>query len=66
MKLEITHNAWSGYYLAKIWDGPDGIDEETFECDTLGECFEKIVVWRTMIAMDYANDVSSNFDQLPN
>ena len=40
-------------YTATIWDGPDGIDEDSFVCRSLGECFEQIVMWRTLNAQHY-------------
>ena len=52
MKIEITYTPQKGY-TATIWDGPDGIDEDSFVCRSLGECFEQIVMWRTLNALSY-------------
>jgi hypothetical protein len=54
MKIEITYTPHpTKGYTATIWDGPDGIDEESFVCRSLGECFEQIVMWRTLNAQQY-------------
>ena len=53
MRIEITYKPQDHQYYAKIWDGPDGIDEEDFLCSSLGECFEQIVMWRTLNAQSY-------------
>jgi hypothetical protein len=54
MKIEIsyTHHPTKGY-CATICDGPDGIDEESFVCRSLGELFEQIIMWRTLNALNY-------------
>jgi hypothetical protein len=62
MKIEIHHNhptSESNYnnptskYHVRMWDGPDGIDELSTSCATLGECFEQIVIFRTLLAKEY-------------
>ena len=59
MRIEITYTPHPKYlphskeYTATIWDGPDGIDEDSFVCSSLGECFEQIVMWRTLNAQKY-------------
>ncbi len=56
MKIEIVHYQKYDKYYAKIYDGPDGIDEGDFVCTSLGECFEEIVRWRTLNGLRYTND----------
>jgi hypothetical protein len=57
MKIEITHTPHpTKGYTATIWDGPDGIDEDSFVCRSLGECFEQIVMWRTLNAQHYKDE----------
>jgi hypothetical protein len=54
MRIEITYTPHpTKGYTATIWDGPDGIDEDSFVCRSLGECFEQIVMWRTLNAQSY-------------
>jgi hypothetical protein len=54
MRIEITYTPHpTKGYTATIWDGPDGIDEGSFVCRSLGECFEQIVMWRTLNAQQY-------------
>jgi hypothetical protein len=53
MKIEINSIPQDEQYYVKIFDGPDGIDEADFLCSSLGECFEQIVKWRTLNALDY-------------
>jgi hypothetical protein len=51
MKVEILHNGET--YTWKLYDGPDGIDYyEGVELD-LGQCFEQIIIKRTLIALEY-------------
>jgi hypothetical protein len=53
MKIVIDHNPTDDTYHWKLWDGPDGIDEyEGIELD-LGQCFEQIIINRTINALDY-------------
>ena len=57
MKIEITYTPHpTKGYTATIWDGPEGIDEDSFVCRSLGECFEQIVMWRTLNAQQYKDD----------
>ena len=60
MKIEINYIPQHNQYYAKIYDGPDGLEEEDFLCSSLGEVFEEIVKWRTLISFSYreatAND----------
>jgi hypothetical protein len=60
MKIEINYIPQHNQYYAKIYDGPDLIEEEDFLCSSLGEVFEEIVKWRTLISFSYreatAND----------
>jgi hypothetical protein len=53
MKIEINSIPQDEQYYVKICDGPDGIDEADFLCSSLGECFEQIVMWRTLNAQQY-------------
>ena len=53
MKIEINYIPQDEQYYAKIFDGPDGIDEADFLCSSLGECFEQIVIFRTLNAQKY-------------
>ena len=53
MKIEITHIPETDMYEYKVWDGPDGVDyKEGLELD-LGQCFEQIVIFRTLNAQNY-------------
>ena len=54
MKIEIVTDR--GIYIAKIYDGPDGIDEAEFHCGSLGECFEELTKFRTMNSLCYTED----------
>ena len=40
-------------YQWELWDGPDGIEQAKGTAETLGECFEKIVDARQIIAREY-------------
>lgn len=53
MKVEINYIPQDDQYYAKIFDGPDRLEEEDFLCSSLGEVFEEIVKWRTLIALSY-------------
>ncbi len=53
MKIEINDLPTDGQYYAKILDGPDGIDEADFLCSSLGECFEQIIIFRTLNSQKY-------------
>ena len=54
MKIEINYIPQDDQYYAKIFDGPDLIDEANFLCSSLGEVFEEIVKWRTLISVSYS------------
>ena len=56
MKIEIYDNQQDNTYTAKIWDGPDGIDDATFVCDSLGKCFEELIRFRIMNGLTYVDD----------
>lgn len=56
MKIEIYDNQQDKTYTAKIWDGPDGIDDATFVCDSLGKCFEELIRFRIMNGLTYVDD----------
>lgn len=56
MKIEIYDNQQDNTYTAKIWDGPDLIDDATFVCDSLGKCFEELIRFRIMNGLTYADD----------
>jgi len=56
MKIEIYDNSQDDTYTAKIWCGPDGIDYADFVCGSLGECFEKIIQFRIMNGLTYAEN----------
>jgi len=53
MRIEIDYIPQDDQYYAKIYDGPDGIDESSYFCSSLGEVFEKIVVFRTLLSLEY-------------
>ena len=53
MKIEIVYNLNLKCYEWKLWDGSDGIDfYDGFELE-LGQCFEQIIVKRTLNALQY-------------
>jgi hypothetical protein len=54
MKIEINYDHSTFKYSVRACDGPDGIDEFSTSCATLGECFEQIVIFRTLLAKEYA------------
>lgn len=56
MKIEIYDNQQDKTYTAKIWDGPDGIDDATFVCDSLGKCFEELIRFRIINGLTYVDD----------
>ena len=51
MKLEVKRI--QDNYVASIWDGPDGIDEQTFIDESLRGLFKKIFEWRRTNALSY-------------
>jgi hypothetical protein len=61
MKIEITITSHpTKGCTATIFDGPDGIDEDSFVCRNLGECFEQIVMWRTLNAQHYYGETEND------
>jgi hypothetical protein len=60
MKIEIDYNSQTKIYTAKIYDGPDGLDDAIFNCTSLGECFEKLLEFRLMNALTYSEDVKES------
>ena len=56
MKIVIDHIASDNTYIAKIWDGPDGIDKAEFHCKSLSECFEELTKFRMMNSLSYVED----------
>jgi hypothetical protein len=57
MRIEIMSNygpsGYVDYFDWHYWGGPDGIDEHSGTCFTLGECFEHILVARTRLEQEY-------------
>lgn len=55
MKLEInsTYSEHGEIFQYKLYDGPDGIDEDKGECTSLGEVFEKVILHRLITSLDY-------------
>ena len=61
MRIEITMTSHpTKGCTATIWDGPDGIDEDSFVCRNLGECFEQIIMWRTLNAQKYVGETKND------
>jgi hypothetical protein len=56
MTIEITHSEEFRRFTWKLWDGPDGIDYCMGYANSLGECFERIVVARQAITRQYVRD----------
>lgn len=56
MIITINFNNETQLYDAKVFDGPDGIDSVEFHCKSLGEIFEKIMVFSTMNSLSYCED----------
>lgn len=54
--IKIEYIPSENHYSYHLWDGPDGIHEFFGFCDTLGECFEKIIMHRTLISFEYRPD----------
>ena len=54
MRIEITQDiSGTGDYRWELYTGPEHIDEYVGYCYSLGECFEKIVMWNTYNAQKY-------------
>lgn len=60
MKIEIDYNCQTKVYIAKIYDGPEGLDDAIFNCTSLGECFEKLMEFRLMNALTYSENVKES------
>jgi hypothetical protein len=61
MKIEITMTSHpTKGCTATIWDGADGVDEDSFVCRNLGECFEQIIMWRTLNAQKYVGETEND------
>jgi hypothetical protein len=60
MRIEINHIPQDDQYFMKIYDGPDGVDEDSFVCRNLGECFEQIIMWRTLNAQQYVGGTEND------
>jgi len=56
MKIEINYNPQEHNYNFEIYDGPNGINYAKGTELTLGGCFEKIIEFRLMNALTYAED----------
>lgn len=56
MVVEIAYSPGVNRYNWKLYDGPDGIDFYHGSESSLGECFEKIVKYRTYISLEYAKE----------
>jgi len=53
MKIEITEDFITGMHNWVLYDGPENIDEFRGSENTLGEVFEKIILYRTQNALSY-------------
>ena len=56
MLIEITFSPGTGQYFWKLWDGPDSSDYRTGYCQTLSECFERVIQARAEIGQSYTAD----------
>lgn len=54
--IEIREGCQTGTYQAKIFDGPDGIDDALLTANSLGELFEKITIFRAFNGVTYSDD----------
>lgn len=59
--VEIRENCQTGTYSARVFDGPDGIDDALLTANSLGELFEKIVQFRSLNAMAYGESLQEAF-----
>ena len=55
MKYQIDYRPEDNTYLAQIWTGPDGVDDATFVCGSLGECFEQFVKYEAINGLTYSD-----------
>lgn len=55
IKIETKYNYDNQYdiYYWTLYDGPDGIDEYTGECNSLIECFQQILEHRQFNKLGY-------------
>jgi hypothetical protein len=56
MMIKIEYIPSKNHYSYHLWDGPEGIDEFFGFAPTLGECFEKIIMHRTLNSLNYKPD----------
>ena len=57
MKIEIEQDCTgTGDYRWELHTGPEHIDEYTGYCNSLGECFEKIIQFSTLNALRYTEN----------
>ena len=49
MRSEIYFSPDTGLYNWELWDGPDGIYYRTGYCQTLSECFKRVIQARAEI-----------------
>jgi hypothetical protein len=54
MNIEIWYRPETVSYEWVLYDGPDGIDEYCGRANSLGEVFERIIYYRTLIGLSYA------------
>ena len=62
MKIEIKQEGTAvlPVYRWTFHTGPEDIDEYGGYCYTLGECFEKIIVWNTINAQHYVKGTEND------
>lgn len=56
MYIEIIESLQGGVFNAKVYDGPDGIDSASLSASTLGELFQKIIVFSAFNGLTYSDD----------
>ena len=70
MHLTVSYNSESNQYIAKVYDGPDGIDDAEFNGSCFGEVFEKVIQFVTINGLTYAEDpkdaIRSYFTRIQN
>jgi len=54
--IEIREDYQTGTYSARVFDGPDGIDDASLTANSLGELFEKITIFRAFNGITYSDD----------
>jgi len=55
MHIAINFNHQTLKYNAIVFDGPDGIDDAKFAGSSLGEVFEKILIFHAMNSLTYSD-----------